>query len=645
MSTESMESPDVSNTTITDEETAGEPMVNDQQVSLQSDVSQATETGSDSGTTHVTVQLPDSSLCGILAALSNQLSQMLPGDQLIDVQKLIQAHLPTAVGNPAIPVDGCPLLEVIPIECRKQIWECLLYNPLLGEAFATYDYGVAFELSPAVLRVNKQTYNEGMDVLYGRNRFLVQCIPYSPNYFRFALCALTRYQQLDHFSTAVELDEIIISAAKHVQHWKIVLRATLQGPPHAWNGLASVCRNIYMASIQSIEVLIIPRGIESGWDSADTPGDESQLALALKPLERLRNIQRVTIRAAEFDEIPKDTMGDDEELADKFTPILPNPVDEVRLVTLIQGHSDVEIIEEMYQNLLTYAQTFERIEEFKLDMKRLNVENWYQMSEELIDQPLEAERSSFDVSETTTDFFTSSNPFMSSSHPVESTLYAAKIAMKEDNVEGFKLHRTTLIRYLEPQYEAIEAASKDLVDFIKNEKRVNGFFEPGECHRSRCLDTANEAMVLLEDYASSFARRLERRTRLAIRKQKLLFKSRYDALPREQSLRSCEMSYEKQWWNRFVDYYKKAVDDIDTQFLVIREARKKLYAWDLQSTIRETAFMPRALDEMISWETYEPDMRVNEEWLEYRSYAHNESLEHENDHESDHDNYDWPSVE
>lgn len=363
MSSESMESPDISNTTITDEETAGEPMVNDQQESLKSDVSQDTESGSESGTTKVTFQPPGSSLCDSLTALSDQLSQMLTGNQMTGVAKLIHSHLPTTVGNPEIPVDGCPLLELIPIECRKQIWECLLYNPLLGESYAGDDYRAAFNLSPAILRVNKQTYNEGMDILYGRNRFLVQCTPYSSTCYRFAICALTRYQELENTSTAAEGNEKIIPAAKYVQHWSIVLSATVQGPPHTGNDLALLCRNIYMASIQSIEVLIIPRGIESGWDSADKYGDETQLALTLKPLERLRNIPRVTIRAAEFDEIPIDVMSDDEELADEFTPIFPNPVDEVRLITLIQGNSDVEIIEEMYKNLLTYAQTFERIEE------------------------------------------------------------------------------------------------------------------------------------------------------------------------------------------------------------------------------------------------------------------------------------------
>ncbi|KAF7949117.1 hypothetical protein EAE96_008286 [Botrytis aclada] len=628
MDSDTIQTPEyASNTTIHDQEMAGEPMLNDQEESLQSEESESNEASNDSVTTNALTHTPAWSLYGIPAALNIQLSQMLEGDQLFKVQELIQAHIQTAVGNPAIPVDGCPLLELIPIECRIQIWEYLLYNPLLGENLAIDEHGVPFDLSPAILRVNKQINNEGMDVLYGRNRFLVQCIPNSSLEGCFARSALTRYQHIELFGTDVEEHYNFIPAAEYVQHWKVILSATERVLLYVEIGLASFCRNIYMAKIQLMEILIIPRGIERDWDSADIYMDESRLALALQPLERLRKIQRFIIRAAEFHEIPRYLLSEEEELADVFTPILPHPVDEVRLVTLIEGNSDVEIIEEMYKNLLTYVQTFERIEEFKLDMEKLNEENLDQMTGQLINGTFVDEKSSFDISETSTDFFTSSNPFISSSHPVETALCAAKIAMMEDNVEEFKLHRPTLIQYLEPQYVAVEAASKDL--------KRDGFFEPGKDYRSKCVDTANEAMILLEDYASSFTRRLERKTRLAIRKQKLLFDSRYDTLLREQLLRLCEMAYEKQWWNRFVDNYTKVVGDMNSQYLAIREARKKLYAWDLQPTVRETAFTPMVLDEMINWDVYEPDMRVKEEWYE--------SSEHENENESDRGEDHWSS--
>ncbi|TEY53577.1 hypothetical protein BOTCAL_0244g00050 [Botryotinia calthae] len=586
-----------------------------------------------------------SSYHGIPAALSHRMAEFLSSDQLAKMKNLLQMHLLSPVGNPEIPGEGCPLLYVLNLDCRRLIWKCLLLNPLLGESFAIDDDQDSFGLFPTILRLNRQIYDEGIDILYGCNKFMVQCPPQSshdPEYDHFTLCALTRYEQIDLAYRGVKEDYDIIPAAKYVRHWKIVLSATVPDP-HINNGLLLLCRNICTANIQSTEVLIIPRGIERSWHSSETYSDERQLAQTLAPLERLKNIGRFIIRAAEFDEIPKVALSDREELAIEFTPILPDPVDEVRLITLIEGNSDVKIIEGMYMNLLAYVQNFERIEEFRLDMRRVNADDMDEMIEKNILQPFELENSDFDVCEIGTEYFTSSNPFTSSSHPVESALRAAKFAMVENNLEKFEIHRTKLIHYLEPQYQAIEAASRDLVDFIKNEKRPDGLFDHRKDYHAKCLDEATEAMVLLEDYASSIARRLERETRVTIRKQKLLFDSRYDALPREQLLKSCEMAYEKQWWSRLVNTYRETVDDMDTQYLAIREARKKLYAWDLKSTVHETASTPMVLDRPIDWYTYEPDMRINEESHEYRSYPHNESLEHENDYGSEHSDNDWSS--
>ncbi|ESZ93172.1 hypothetical protein SBOR_6451 [Sclerotinia borealis F-4128] len=123
---------------------------------------------------------------------------------------------------------------------------------------------------------------------------------------------------------------------------------------------------------------------------------------------------------------------------------------------------------------------------------------------------------------------------------------------------------------------------------------------------------------------------LELATKIAIRKQKLLFTTRYEALPREQAMKLCEMAYEKQWWNRFVHYYKEAVDDMDTQYLAIRDARKKLYAWGLASTVREVDVKPMLCDEMVDWDVWEPDLRINEFDHEYRYYP-------EDDQDSDHE--------
>ncbi|KAB8296963.1 hypothetical protein EYC80_002369 [Monilinia laxa] len=348
-----------------------------------------------------------------------------------------------------------------------------------------------------------------------------------------------------------------------------------------------------MANILSLEILIIPRGVEQNWGSDENYGDESQLAITLYPLERLRNIPRFKIRPAEFHEIPKFAFSSGESLAVEFTPILPDPVDEVRLVTLIEGDSEVERIDKMYNFLLKYK---------------------YEMGP-----------NTFKLSEPSTHDWTASNPFESSRHPVETTLRAAKFAMMEDSMDVFKATRATIIRYLEPQYQNIKIASKNVAGFIKEQKIKGGLFEPNRYHLD-CIDVATEAMVLLEDYEATFYRQLEPATKIAIRKQKQLLITRYEALPREKLIKQCEIAYEKQWWERFIDCFKEAINEMDTQYLAIREARKKLYASDLKSTFREVDVEPMLCDEMIDWNAYEIDMRINDLDGKYQQYTENETI-------------------
>ncbi|KAA8568599.1 hypothetical protein MFRU_012g01430 [Monilinia fructicola] len=596
-----------SRSTTPDQETIEEAVMADEQEFIQPSEAETplNDLKPESSSSEAIIQI-NPLIHGIPEALSNKISKLLTAEQLVVIQTMFRDHLPSTAGNPEIPVHDCLILKRIPIECRKQIWEYLLCNPLLGECLAADNNRASFGLFPAILRANRQAYNECMDILYGSNTFLIECIPHESFGFgsgRVTFCALTRSQQLDRADGDGQGDDSIIPAAKHVQHWKVVLSAKI-ADPNTDNGLLSFCRNIRMATIQSLEVLIVPRGVERDWELEYTYGDESQLVITLSPLECLRNIQRFAIRSAEFHEIPNVAFTSGESLAGEFIPILPDPVDEVRLVNLIQGNSEVERIEEMYKSLLVYAQAFERIEEFKLDM-------------DIDDQ--EIKDSNFDITEYCTKFFMSSNPFKYSNHPVEVKVSAAKAAMMGEDMEKLKLNRSIVIRYLEPQYQAIEAAFKNLVEFIKTEKTKGCLFAPHHEFHKNCVDTATKAIVLLEDYAASFTRTLEPATKFAIRKQKLLFNTRYEGLPREQAMKLCDMAYEKQWWCRFVDNYKEAVDDMDIQYLTIREARKKLYAGDLKSTVREVDINSIPVHEMIHWDAPEGDESINEEDREYHS--------------------------
>ncbi|KAF7897192.1 hypothetical protein EAF00_005420 [Botryotinia globosa] len=560
-----------------------------------------------------------SSYYGIPAALSYEMTKFLSKDQLAKMKDLLQAHLRPPVDNPEIPVKGCPLLNSLNLDCRRLIWKLLLLNPLLGERFVIEGNQASFGLFPAILGVNRQIYNEAADILYGSNKFLIGCIPFD-SYFWHSysrqLCALARPQYLDRTREdgEVENDKSIIPAARYVQHWKILISA-IAFQPGAMEKLLRLCHNIYMGNIQSLEVLIIPRGIEMGWNDSDNYGDEHELAITLSPLKRFRNIQKFIIRPAEIHEIPWGAF--DEEPAHKFIPILPNPVDEVELGGMIQGDSEVETIEEMYTSLRNYAQPFERLEDYKSAMDVSHTRNELEPTY------------SFEVSSNIALSGQNINPFKASCHPVERALSAAKTSMLQDEMDQFKINRSLLIQYLEPEYQSIEAASKNLVDFIKIHKVASGFFlnplyidmDKNHHETTSINDIATQALVLLEDYYASFKRKLEPATKIEIRKYKLLFNSFYEDLPRERLMKLCDMAYEKQWWLQFVKYFQEAVNDMDAQYISIRQARKKLYAWDLQATVREVDVKPMLSDEIINWNVHEPDTRINLPWHKYRSYG------------------------
>ncbi|QSZ35540.1 hypothetical protein DSL72_008410 [Monilinia vaccinii-corymbosi] len=170
-------------------------------------------------------------------------------------QSFFREHLPSSAGNP---IDRCPLLNKIPIECRKQIWDYLLRNPLLGECFAADNNRAKFGLYSAIL-------SQQADIQRGHG--------YPPRE-QYIFDRLYSAPQLDRAAGDGGGDDSIIPAAK--------------GP--------------YV--------------------------DEYQLAITLSPLERLRNIDRFTIRPAESHEIPNVAFAPGEPLAEEFVPILPDPVDE-----------------------------------------------------------------------------------------------------------------------------------------------------------------------------------------------------------------------------------------------------------------------------------------------------------------------------
>ncbi|APA10287.1 hypothetical protein sscle_06g050570 [Sclerotinia sclerotiorum 1980 UF-70] len=72
-------------------------------------------------------------------------------------------------------------LKLIPPELRREIWKHLLFNPDLGRASSilrkdSYGAKAKYGFAPVILRVCKQFHEEGMQILYGENQFLIECV-------------------------------------------------------------------------------------------------------------------------------------------------------------------------------------------------------------------------------------------------------------------------------------------------------------------------------------------------------------------------------------------------------------------------------------------------------------------------------------
>jgi len=64
----------------------------------------------------------------------------------------------------------------LPIEIRNEIHRLLLINPILAERFSVSKHGgfgayIAYQLSPALFTVSKQTHIEASAILYGETDF------------------------------------------------------------------------------------------------------------------------------------------------------------------------------------------------------------------------------------------------------------------------------------------------------------------------------------------------------------------------------------------------------------------------------------------------------------------------------------------
>ena len=351
--------------------------------------------------------------------------------------------------------------------------------------------------------------------------------------------------------------------------------------------------------------MIVPRGMEilDTWNMVSGGGVESML----EPLKALRNVGSLTIRSACLEDVRNSNYFKHKIEYRVHGSDLPNPDYEHELRQIITGNSPVEVLPDIYGHLLQYARSFERCEPFKLEMGLDGSEDLetvvgknYTRHARLLKQH--------------------TNPYrrLKRYHPVEAALSKARNHLNYGQTGEFKKYRSEVLTYLEPQYEQIVNACDNLTYFVKEEKMVGRLFDVNHGHENLpCGDFSFEtyncavAVDLLEEYANSFKRHLDFRTKAFFRIHQHQLDYVFNQRPREMALQQLKQMFVQWDFEDFKVVFKKACDDLDQQFLEIRKARRELFFYDISDDRGVDTDFDLQLgrcDEMINWDLNEPDL-------------------------------------
>ncbi|KAF7897191.1 hypothetical protein EAF00_005419 [Botryotinia globosa] len=478
-------------------------------------------------------------------------------------------------------------LERMPLEIRREILKYLLLNPELDTASCIHsDDGrgskIKYELQPAVLRVCKEFHAEGVEMLYGENWFFIECVLPARDHLLHR-CALTRFCEVAcperlHSSRELAINHLrTVPGVKRIRHWKILIAPMSIS---ARNNIINLCRSICHNGIKSMKFVIAP------WDnlkysnlSRAGPGESAAenettakiIQHVLSPLEILRqgyDYYSWASGALWRIDTPRGRV------------LLPKTMYLTHLIKLLQSDSEVE----------HFHETFERIYEFQKDATG---DNLYQSP------------------------YVAKTPFRGT-HPVESALLKAlHMQMSEEagvqDISELKILRSNAIQFLERQYQRIQQAANDLVRFVKDQKVSGGLLGPVKPSPFESSPGAqSEGLVLLKNYAESFDRDLTTATKIAICRLNGQYETRLEVFPREIAIKKCINAYRGRDVEAFVANFRYAVDDMDIQYLAIRNARKRLFEWDLKGPgyTTEIDVDPLRCDARVAWDKVEPDMDV-----------------------------------
>jgi hypothetical protein len=466
----------------------------------------------------------------------------------------------------------CQFLAKLPPEIRNKIYRLLLVNPDLAERSCvekdnqfrrqTSGEPVAYELSPALLTTCKQIYREASHVLYEENVFLISFA----DKHGYPVCPLARYPAYRHgFNKAYPHPSL------KVRRWKVVIDLSNILCDATFKYL---CRILAHLPPKSLEISLVPTS--NIWP-------EPRMREWLKPLRKLRNVDKFTLSDAPTIKITASPWEPFAHIVSQFQ--VPHPMHLLSRVQgchslarelkhLVEGNSPVELLPEMYNCLVYYFASFERYELF-----RSMFEQEYRCDPD-IHLGLIGQGGHSMKKHNLLQLGTYENDYP----PMSSTLSDAYVAVTENEDVRFKDQRVSILNRLEPQYQRIAAAYRSMAAFVEHEKLRGGIFEkldPVYIYPDVWWNKHYKCVALLEEYADALKIRdtmIEDQAEIEI--QQAFLESHYRTLQAESAIRELRWILDGEKHFGFRDLFKRALDDLDSQYMIICKARSALYSCD-----------------------------------------------------------------
>ncbi|KAN0098374.1 hypothetical protein V8E51_014037 [Hyaloscypha variabilis] len=211
-----------------------------------------------------------------------------------------------------IPDAGkCFFLQTIPIEVRNHIYRYLLVTDILSTSRAVQRPEVIndqfmdrYGIHPEILQTCKQVSKEASIVLYEMNVFIMEC-DHETN-----ASPIFRHQ----FAYPKEKTSVLgrnihtCKSMQKIKQWKVLVGAhKMKSALSPTTSFIYFCRAICDATVRSLRVEIIPKGIATAYDNNPVlllAGQYYPLAAVLAPLRMLRNIPKLELGSVEGDDLP-----------------------------------------------------------------------------------------------------------------------------------------------------------------------------------------------------------------------------------------------------------------------------------------------------------------------------------------------------